>query len=457
MIQEVLRPQRALVARPPNKDCDLLRMLAPVPWRSPWTPVMSAWQRHKDLLSNAGSLVSTACVTSALGFAYWAIAARLFDQQAVGYGAAAVSAMTLLGTIGMCGLGTVLIGELARCGARAGLVCAALITSGLVSLVLGLGFAIVAPYFSNRFEAISGTPYRIVSFAVGVALTGATLVFDQATIGLLRGGLQLLRNLAFSAAKLATLLAAAVFLHDELGVGIIVSWTVGLAASLLPVAIRLRLAGVPVLYRPDWTVLRGLGKIAVAHNWLNLAIALPLSAVPVLVTLVVSPSANAAFYPAWMLTNLLYIVPAASSTVLFAVAAAAPEVIAEKLRFVVKLSLLFGLPCMVVLGLGAHFALSLFGASYARTATWPMQLLVLGYLPNLPKIYYIAVCRAAGKITRAAVVLTTFAAIELIAEAIGGVSDGLTGLAIALLIVSVIEGLVTAPAVIRAAVGRRAA
>jgi hypothetical protein len=118
------------------------------------------------------------------------------------------------------------------------------------------------------------------------------------------------------------------------------------------------------------------------------------------------------------------------------------------------LSLWFGLPCAVALGLGAHFALSLFGAGYASTATWPMQLLVFGYLPNLPKIYYIAVCRAAGQITRAAVVLTTFAAIEVIAEAIGGVSGVLTGLAIALLIVSVIEGLVTAPAVIRAVAGR---
>ena len=315
--------------------------------------MVSAWQRHEDLLSNAGSLVGTAGVTSALGFAYWAIAARLFDQQAVGYGAAAVSAMTLLGTIGMFGLGTVLIGELARHGPRTGLVAAGLITSGAGSLVLGLGFAIVVPYFSHRFEAISGTPWRVVSFAAGVALTGATLVFDQATIGLLRGGLQLLRNLAFSAAKLATLLAAAIFLHDELGVGIILSWTVGIAASLVPIAIRLRLAGVPVLYRPDWAVLRGLGKTAVAHNWLNLAIALPLSVVPVLVTVVVSPSATAAFYPAWMLTNLLYIVPSASSTVLFAVAAAAPEVIAAKLRFVVKLSLWIGLPCAVVLGLGA--------------------------------------------------------------------------------------------------------
>ena len=159
--------------------------------------MVSAWQRHEDLLSNAGSLVGTAGVTSALGFAYWAIAARLFDQQTVGYGAAAVSAMTLLGTIGMFGLGTVLIGELARHGPRAGLVAAGLITSGVGSLVLGLGFAIVVPYFSHRFEAISGTPWRVVSFAAGVALTGATLVFDQATIGLLRGGLQLLRNLAF--------------------------------------------------------------------------------------------------------------------------------------------------------------------------------------------------------------------------------------------------------------------
>jgi hypothetical protein len=83
-----------------------------------------------------------------------------------------------------------------------------------------------------------------------------------------------------------------------------------------------------------------------------------------------------------------------------------------------------------------------------------MQLLVFGYLPNLPKIYYIAVCRAAGQITRAAVVLTTFAAIEVIAEAIGGASGGLTGLATALLIVSIIEALVTAPAVIRAVAGR---
>ena len=41
---------------------------------------------------------------------------------------------------------------------------------------------------------ITGTPGRTALFAVGVALTGVTMVFDQATIGLMRGGLQLWRN-----------------------------------------------------------------------------------------------------------------------------------------------------------------------------------------------------------------------------------------------------------------------
>ena len=43
--------------------------------------------------------------------------------------------------------------------------------------------------------------------------------------------------------------------------------------------------------------------------WLNIAITVPWSLIPVLVTVVVSPSANAAFYIAWMLTSFLYILP----------------------------------------------------------------------------------------------------------------------------------------------------
>ena len=424
------------------------------PPRSLQVVLRGVWLRHHELLSNAGSLVATTGVVAALGFFYWALAARLFSQRAVGYGSAAVSAITLLGTIGMLGLGTVLIGELPRRHPRARLVSAALLASGVGSLVLGLGFAVVAPHISSRFAHICGTPAQAALFALGVMVTGASLVFDQATIGLMRGGLQLSRNLAFAATKFLALPATAIILHSQFGAGITVSWVAGTAVSLVPVAIRLRLTGTPVLPRPDWGVLRGLGRVAIAHSVLNIAITAPWALIPVLVTVIVSPSANAAFYVAWMLVSFLYMVPASLLTVLFAVVAADPKVIARKLRFTLGLSLLIGLPGMAVLITGGHLILSMFGAGYPRVAMLPLSLLAVSYLPAIPKIHYIAVCRAAGRIPRAAAVLTVAATSEVAAAAVGGASGGLRGLSLALLGVYLIEGLVTAPPVLRAAMGR---
>jgi O-antigen/teichoic acid export membrane protein len=287
-----------------------------------------------------------------------------------------------------------------------------------------------------------------------VILTGVSLVLDQATIGLMRGGLQLTRNAIFAFAKLLALPAAAIVLHEQFGVGITAAWIAGIAVSMILLAIRLRLSGIAVLPRPDWGVLRGLGRTALAHNWLNLSLAIPMSLIPVLVTVIVSPSANAAFYAAWTLVFFLKVVPIHLSTVLFAVAAADPQVIARKLRFTLRLSLLIGLPCMVVLGIGAHLALSMFGPGYARAATLPLELLVISYLPSIPKMQYIAVCRAAGRIPHAAAVMTAAGVAEVTASAVGAAYGGLKGLSLALLGVYLIEGLVTIGPVTRAARGR---
>jgi O-antigen/teichoic acid export membrane protein len=418
------------------------------------TDIKAGWRRHQDLLRSAASLVATTGVASALGFAYWALAARLFSRQVVGYGSAAVSAMTLLGTIGMLGLGTVLIGELPRRRVRASLIAAALLASCIGSLILGVGFDLLAPHFSARFNHVSGTVEQAALFAAGVALTGVTLVFDQATIGLLRGGLQLTRNILFAAVKLLILPVTAFILHTRFGVGITLSWVTGMALSVVPVAAWLRFKGTQVLSRPDWGVLRGLGTSAVAHSWLNLSITVPRSLMPVLVTVIVSPAANAAFYAAWMLSGFLYIVPTHLATVLFAVASADPQAIARKLRFTLRVSAMIGLAGMAVLGLGAHLTLSLFGASYAREATVTLWLLVIGYLPMVPKMHYIAVCRAAGRIPRAAAVLTTAAGVEVAAAVLGGRADGLNGFSVALAAVFFLEGLITTPSVVRAAIGR---
>jgi O-antigen/teichoic acid export membrane protein len=408
---------------------------------------------NQDLLRNAGSLAATTGLTSILGFAYWIYAARVFPTQAVGYGSAAISTMTLLGTVGMFGLGTMLIGELPRRESRGPLMMAALIASFIGSLILGLGFSIVASAFGSHFVEISGTLGRMLIFSFGVAITGATLVFDDATIGLMRGGLQLTRNVAVSIAKMAALPACALILHDLFGVGIMLSWALGTLVSVLPVIIMIKRGGASILYRPDWKSFWQLGKVTLAHNWLNLAITVPTKLIPVLTVIVVSPSSNAAYYVALMLASFLFMVPLHLSTVLFAIASAAPEMISEKLRFVLRTSLAIGIPGGLVLGLSGHFVLSIFGPSYASLAAGPLWLLVISYIPGLPNVVYIAVCRATGRISQATIFLTATAAVQMAAVVIGGKLDGLYGVSYGMLAVAILEALVTTGPVLRAAFG----
>jgi hypothetical protein len=141
------------------------------------------------------------------------------------------------------------------------------------------------------------------------------------------------------------------------------------------------------------------------------------------------------------------------STVLFAIASAAPEKISEKLRFVLRMSLLIGVPGGLILGLSSPFVLSVFGSSYASLATGPLWLLIASYIPGLPNTVYIAVCRATGRVNQAATFLLVAAAVQMAAIVIGGKLDGLYGLSYGILAVAILQALVTTPSVLRAAYG----
>ena len=416
--------------------------------------VTRSWRIHRQILANAASLVATTGFTSALGFVFWAVATRLFTPATVGYGSAALSAMSLIASIGMFGLGTLLIGELPRRSSRAGLISAALILAAGTSCVLALAFAFAAPHLSSRLDGIGGTTERAAIFVGGAALTSAATVFDQATIGLLRGGIQLARNVAFAIAKLLLLPLAAVAVGQVLGVPLEIAWIVGLALSLGGILIWLAVKRFPVFARPDWRIMRSLGRSALAHSWLNLAFAVPQSVIPVLVTVLISPSANAAFYVAWMIAGFLYIIPGHLAIVLFAVGSMGPQAVAKKFRFTLRLSLIIGFPGMLILAFAVPIGLRVMGAAYAGPDAIPLLLLALGYIPYIPKVHYLAVGRIRQQISRTAAVVTAGTAGEIALAALGAKLAGLNGLSFGLVVAYLIEALIMGPAVLQVAIGR---
>jgi len=422
--------------------------------RTPGERPAAARLGNTEILGNAGALLATAGVSALLGFAFWIVAARLFSQSALGYGAATTSAMNLLGTIGMLGLGTFLIAELPRRPARANLVSAAMLAAGLGSSVIGIIFVLVGPQVAPSLRNSDGTLTGGLILVAGVVLTAATFVFDQASVALLRGGLQLSRNVVLACAKILVLPAAAYVLHDRFGNGIALSWVAGTVLSVVSVAIWLRWTGTGMFGPPDWRALQGRYRTVVAYNWLGLGVATPTLVTPILVTALVSPAANGAFYAAWMMVTMLFLIPTHLSTVLFAVASTSPQALARKLRFTLGLSLLIGLPGMAILCFGGHVVLSMFGPGYVREAALPLSLLAIAYVPTVPRTHYIAVARATGKISQAATVMTATAIMEIAAVVLGARWNGLVGLSVALLGVKCLTGAVAAPAVARAALGR---
>ena len=426
--------------------------LAPLAAR--W-PVARWLTGQRALFGTTMSLLGTTVITTVLGLAFWWVAARMLPLSQVGYGAAAVSALTLVGTFGMAGMNTVLIGYLARSPQHAnGLLTAAMYASGLISALLASGFWLVAAVMLPRAAPYLHSGTGAVTFIAGSALTGATFILDQALLGTFGGSLQLWRNAAFAVAKLLALAGLALLWHDQFGTSILVAWVAGTALSLVPVGVLLRRRGMRLAARPQWRRLRGLGRASVSNTWLNNMLQAPVLAMPLLVTGTLSAADGGAFYVAWTVVMVAVLLPFHFTTALYAASAADPRGLAAKLRFSLRISVLAGLAGVPLVIACAHLLLQAFGAGYATRAAVPLELLIVGYFGSVLKNHYIALCRISGRITQAGIYATVSTAARLAAAVAGAMADGLVGLSIALLVVMTAEGIVVIPTVWAALNGR---
>lgn len=388
----------------------------------------------RALIANAVSLVGTSAVTSGLGFVFWWLAARQLSPGALGAGTAAVAVMTLLGTLGMLGFGTLLISELPRQPGRgAGLMAASLGAVALACTVLGLLVGAALPHWMPGLTWITADSASLALFVVGVVLTGVTLVFDQAIIGRLRGDLQLVRNLVAAVTKVPALLVLIPAFPTARGV--YVAWLIGNLLSLIGVALREGRAPEPLLARPAWGALRALLGPALRHHALNLALQAPSLLLPVLVAGQVTPAQNAQFYLAWMIAGFLGMIPYSLSTVLPAVGGegAGGEGSRPRVRQSLKWSLLGCGVGAVTLLLLARPLLGLFGPAYTGLAVPTLQVLALTAFPVIVKAHFIALGRLNGELLRVAVTVAMVGVLELLGLLLGARLGGVLGLSVGLL------------------------
>jgi O-antigen/teichoic acid export membrane protein len=371
--------------------------------------------RRDSLFRNSLYIMATTVLTSALGLAYWTTVARTYDPRAVGLSAALVSAMMLASAFSTFGLSASLVHRLPRRQSRdewSATVLASL-SVGLVTSTVGTTIAIVAlPLFSARFASIRSDPFLAATFALGVLLTTLSSVIDYVFVAERKAGSMLVRNVAFSLVKIPIAAAAPLFFTASAS-AVVDSWVIGLAAGFVVSLLLLARLGRAsrVAARSAAREIRAIVPALPWQHAINVAAALPMFALPPLVTARLSVDQAAHFYTTWLAASLFFIVSPAISWALFAEGRSR----GSDLRVVAKRGALFacGLLAPLMLGflLGAHFILGLFGPAYAAQGTPLLRILVVAAIPDAVTNLFVAVMRVENRL-RAAVVMNAAMTVE---------------------------------------------
>jgi O-antigen/teichoic acid export membrane protein len=388
---------------------------------------------------NAAALYGATIITSALGFVYWFLAARLAPPQAVGIASAVQSAAQFLAYFCVIGLNTLVISELAVDKSRArSLMLTAAATVGIFSLVLSVVVGIGLQSLSSAIrEGVHG-PVGLLVFVLLGALTTSLLVLDDACIGLLRGDLQLSRNAVFAVSKLALLPLLIWAWASPSGIELVVAWFAGIAISLLTLSIQLLSLTRGESSRLDFRQIFEKRRLMVGHHWLNLSIQASRLLLPVMVVLIIGPRANAAFTAAFLVAGFINVIPTQLSTVLFALAPGDEGALRHQVRKTMRICSVLSLVSAVGFLLFGGLILSAFGHDYLR-ATAALVVLALTTYPQSIKAHYVAIARVRGQMQQAAFRTTIGAALEIGVAAAGAVVYGLTGLAFGFLVALLLE------------------
>lgn len=409
------------------------------------------------LVRSAASLVSTSVVTSALGFVYWTVAARMFSASDVGEAATAIAAMSLIAQFTVLGFGTALVFKLpTMASGRAELVSTAVVVCAVVGGAVAVACGVLLP---DSFVGLPGVGHDLFStllFAGGIASHSVAMMLDSALLSVAGGGIQLGRNVIHAVAKLVLLAVFALTLHRYGSMSIYASWfvaTVGSIAVVVVWMLRKYRTSLRNLW-PQLSALRGLQFQAAQHHLLNLALVVPFFAMPIVANVILGSEEAGYLYATWSLAGFVFVLPIAMSMALFASGAKDSSTILMEFRFTLRNAMAACAAANLLILPFGGLVLGIFGPAYAENGRMVLIVLCVGGLGLVIRDHHVAVARITGAVGREAVLMVGLGACELTGAAIGASRGGLIGLSLGWLAAVAVEVVVCTPLVWRAYRGR---
>lgn len=369
-----------------------------------------------SLLRNSGFLMGTTVTTSALGYAYWLIAAHHWSSASVGFAAGAISTFTLVGFVFSLGVAPAYVRMLPRFTDRSDLdqfFSSGLVTTTAASVVAGVLVVLLLPTWAPHFHELR-QPSIAAAFVAGCGLSTTGVALDGCFVALRRSSGQFGRNLAFAVVKMALLIGPVLLLRRPGAASILWTWDAALFASIVLAVVLLERLGMHLAV-PRRSGLRRL--FVHRHTMLgyqvgSLGASLPPFLFPALVIGLLGTRQNAYVYFTWSIAGVLFTVSTSIGLALFA-EGSHREDLRRQSKLAAKTMALVLIPLTAVMLVLAGRILSLFGREYAAHGTMLLRIFAVGALADAVTNCYVGVRNAQHRLVEVATLNFVVAAIAI--------------------------------------------
>jgi O-antigen/teichoic acid export membrane protein/Ser/Thr protein kinase RdoA (MazF antagonist) len=339
--------------------------------------IRSYFQRAKhafltdSLFRNATFLMASTAIMSALGFFFWIFVAHLYDPAQIGTASALISVTTLLSSISMFGLNSGLIRFLPKSKDQSRDINAAMIVVGLASMAATAIYLVVSGYFGVHLALLSSL-WQKLALIILMATVSLNSVTDAVFIANRRAEYHTAGYGILSVVKLILPL----FMVPLGALGIFTAYMASVVVSLgfsfffMRKTVQYRLFA-----RPNWGALRAARKYTTSNYFGVLLAGLPSQLMPLIILRRIGADNVAYFSMAWMMANLLYVIPSAVTQSMLVESAHDPEKQKIHIKRTVTILAQVLVPLVFIAIIVAPYLLDIFGESYSRGGTFIFQLL----------------------------------------------------------------------------------
>jgi O-antigen/teichoic acid export membrane protein len=352
------------------------RWLRSVPKRDGGSAGRQFADERDKVIRNSLLLMISLALMGGFGFLFWIVVARLYTPAQVGAASTLIAAVVLIAFLSLAGLDVMVVRFLAKSQRRDELVTTCLCIVAGMAAVLSAAYVQVVPHYTRELAFVGENLLFAAAFTAICVLSAIDLFSNAVFVAFRKPEFNVLTDgLVQSFFKLVS-----PFLLVGVGTyGIVLSTGVGYAMA---VAASLLLMKRALSMRWTWPrgglAFRELGRFsssAYLAQVLNLA---PMQLLPMIVLKSLGPVQAAAFFMAFQIANLVYLIGFSVSQTMYSECSHNSE---NLMPLIVKSARLLGIllvPAVSVLFVFGGYVLHMIGPDYAEHGLEVLRILLLG-------------------------------------------------------------------------------